>query len=333
VSARAGSPMLIDGLQFCRWSRTVFEQMREVGMSAVHATVAYHENFRKTVEYIIDWNRRFREHDDLILMGREAGDIDRARATNRTAIFLGLQTPMPIEDDLGLVEVLHTLGVRFTQVTYNNQSLLGTGWMEEHDSGLTGMGREAIREMNRLGMAIDVSHSAERTTLETIAASERPIAITHANPSWWRDTGRNKSNDILKALAARGGMLGLSLYPLHLKDGSDCTLASFTEMAARLADLIGTPHIGIGSDLCQDQPDSVVEWMRNGRWTFASAGIGVGRPVFPRQPDWFCDNRDFVKLRAGFAARGFSGTDIDGLMGGNWYEFFKRSFASLAPTR
>jgi membrane dipeptidase len=331
MSARARSPMLIDGLQFCRWSRTVFEQMRGAGLSAVHVTVAYHETFRKTVEHIVDWNRRFREYEDVILMGRQADDVDRARASNRTAIFFGLQTPMPIEDDLGLVEVLHALGVRFMQLTYNNQSLLGAGWMERQDGGLTRMGREVIAEMNRLGMAIDMSHSAERTTLETIATSERSIAITHANPSWWRDIARNKSDQVLKALAARGGMLGLSLYPLHLKDGSNCTLSSFTEMAARLAEQIGAAHIGIGSDLCQDQPDSVVEWMRNGRWTFAAVDDAAGRPAFPKQPDWFRDNRDFSKLRAGLTERGFANAEINGIMGGNWYEFFKRSFTPHSP--
>jgi membrane dipeptidase len=317
----APTPMLIDGLQFCRWSRKIFEQMREAGMSAVHATIAYHETFRKTAEHIVDWNRRFRAHEDLILMGRQADDIDRARASQRTAIFFGLQTPMPIEDDLGLIEVVHTLGVRFMQLTYNNQSLLGAGWMEPRDSGLTRMGREAIAEMNRLGMAIDMSHSAERTTLETIDASARPIAVTHANPSSWQATARNKSDAVLKALGSREGMLGLSLYPLHLRDGSHCSLESFTEMTARLADLIGVEHIGIGSDLCQDQPDSVVEWMRNGRWTFAG-----GEVKFPRQPDWFRDNRDFPRLREGFAARGFSTKEIDGILGGNWYDFFKQAF-------
>ena len=104
---------------------------------------------------------------------------------------------------------------------------------------------------------------------------------------------------MLKALAARGGMLGLSLYPHHLKGGSECTLESFTAMVARLADLIGVDHIGIGSDLCQDQPDSVVAWMRNGRWTKSDASIGLGAAVFPPQPAWFRDNRDFGKIRAG----------------------------------
>lgn len=220
-------------------------------MSAVHVTVAYHETFRKTVEHLVDWNRRFREHEDLILTGGTVADIDRARASGRTAIFFGLQNPLPIEDDLGLVEVLHTLGLRFMQLTYNNQSLLGSGWQEPHDGGLTRMGRAVIREMNRLGFAIDMSHGGERTTLDAIAASARPIAITHANPAWWRPTGRNVSRAVIEALAQSGGMLGLSLYPHHLKDGSDTTLEAFCAMAAEVAGLVGVRNLGIGSDLCQ----------------------------------------------------------------------------------
>jgi microsomal dipeptidase-like Zn-dependent dipeptidase len=325
----AKEPYLIDACQYCNWSETIFRQLREGKVDAVQVTVCYHEDFRETVENLIDWNRRFARFAELVMPARSAADIDAARASGRTAIFLGLQNASAIEDDIGLVEILHRLGIRVMQLTYNNQSLLGAGCYEAHDAGITRMGREAIVEMNRLGMLIDMSHSAERTTLEAIDLSARPIAVTHANPSSWHQVARNKSDAVLKALAAHGGMLGLSLYPLHLKGGSDCTLESFTEMVARLAELIGVGHIGIGSDLCQDQPDSVVEWMRSGRWTRSGADLGTGKAVFPRQPSWFRDNRDFGKLRAGLARRGFAEIEIDGIMGGNWYELFARSFEPL----
>ena len=319
-------PLLIDALQFCRWSRTIFEQMREAGMSAVHATVAYHESFRKTVEHLIDWNWRLKENSDLIIAGREAADIDRARQTGRTAIFFGLQNPSAIEDDLGLVAILHQLGIRFMQITYNNQSLLGSGWMEPVDGGLTRMGREVIREMNRLGMAVDLSHAGERTTLQAIEASERPVAITHANPAWWRATGRNVSKSVCRALAESSGMLGLSLYPHHLPDGSDTTLARFCEMAAAAAEIVGADRLGVGSDLCQDQPDHVVRWMREGRWTRPDPA-----PIaFPRQPSWFQDNRDFPRLRDGLVAGGFSETEAAQALGGNWRRFMAEAFAPSA---
>ncbi len=125
------------------------------------------------------------------------------------------------------------------QLTYNNQSLLATGCYEEVDTGVTRFGKQVITEMNRVGLVIDMSHSAERSTLEAIQLSDRPIAITHANPSWWHPALRNKSHELLSELTDAGGMLGFSLYPHHLKDSSECTVASFCEMVAESANRYG----------------------------------------------------------------------------------------------
>jgi len=220
------------------------------------------------------------------------------------------------------------LGVRFMQLTYNNQSLLATGCYEDEDSGVTRMGRQIIKEMNNVGMVVDMSHSAERSTLDAIEISERPIAITHANPYFWHPAKRNKSDDVLKALGQSGGMLGFSLYPHHLREKSECSLESFCEMIARTADLMGIDNIGIGSDLCQDQPDSVVEWMRVGRWT-KEIDYGEGSASnagFPVMPTWFKDNRHFGIIKSGLKAYGFSETDTAAVMGENWLRFYDNSF-------
>ena len=100
--------------------------------------------------------------------------------------------------------------------------------------------------MNRLGLAIDMSHSAEKSTIDAIEISEKPIAITHANPSFWHAAKRNKSNKLLKILSDSDGMLGFSLYPHHLKDGTNCSLESFCDMIARTADIMEPEKIGIG---------------------------------------------------------------------------------------
>ncbi len=319
---------LIDGLQYANWSEKIFRQMRAGGVDAIHVTITYHESFRETVLNIERWNRWFERFPDLIFQGFTAADIEIARQTGRTAIFFGSQNPSCIEDDIGLVEVLHRLGMRFMQLTYNNQSLLATGCYEAEDGGLTRMGREVVREMNRVGMVVDMSHSGERSTLEAIEHSTRPIAITHANPASWHPARRNKSDTVLKALAESGGMLGLSLYPHHLKGGSQCSLEDFCDLAARAIDVMGPANVGIGSDLCQDQPDSIVEWMRVGRWTKAiDYGEGsADAPGFPPMPDWFGDNRDFGTIAAGLAKRGLSEADVAGIMGGNWMRFFAQSF-------
>lgn len=321
---------LIDNLQYANWSEKIFREMRSGGVDAVHVTISYHENFRETVLNVEQWNRWFEQFPDLIFQGFTGDDVRRAKAEKRTAIFFGFQNPSPIEDDIGLVEIWHRLGARFMQLTYNNQSLLATGCYEAEDPGVTRMGREVIAEMNRVGIVVDMSHSAERSTLEAMEISSRPIAITHANPAFWKPALRNKSDAILKGLAETGGMLGFSLYPHHLNNGTDCTLADFCTMIARTAEIMGPQNIGIGSDLCQDQPDSVVTWMRNGRWT-KTLDYGEGSataPGFPRQPDWFQDNRDFGNIRQGLAATGLGAAEIDGIMGENWLAFYDRSFGA-----
>ena len=315
----------IDNLQYCNWSRKIFEINRSAGLDAVHVTIVYHEDFDELQLEIKKWEKLFHENSDLIFLGKNFQDIDKANKENKTAIFFGFQNCSPIEDDINLVEKVHQLGCRFMQLTYNNQSLLATGCYEKVDSGVTNFGREVIREMNRVGLVVDMSHSAEKSTLDAIEFSEKPIAITHANPSFWHPAKRNKSSDLLKILSDSGGMLGLSLYPHHLKDNTNCTLDSFCEMVAKTAEIMDVKKIGIGSDLCLDHPDTVVEWMRNGSWS-KSKNFGEGsknKPGFPKQPDWFLDARGFSNIEKGLKKVGFSDTETHGILGNNWYNFYK----------
>jgi membrane dipeptidase len=318
---------LIDNLQYANWSPEIFGQLRAGGVDAIHVTVAYHETFAELVGNLARWNRHFEDHPDLLLRGLEARDISRAQESGRTAVFFGLQTPGPIGDDLGLIEICHQLGIRFMQLTYNNQSLLATGHAEAQDAGLTRFGREAVAEMNRVGLAIDMSHAAERSTREAIDASARPVAITHANPHWWHPVPRNPSDAVLRALTGRGGVLGFSLYPHHLRGGSDCRLEAFCAMIAEAADRYGVDHLGIGSDLCQNQPDSVVHWMRTGRWYKPADDAEPAR--FPAMPCWFRDNRDWENIRAGLQKAGLAAAEVDGILGGNWLRFYETSFGPV----
>ena len=315
----------IDNLQYCNWSRDIFQINREANLDAVHVTLVYHEDYDEFIERTREWNKFFNENSDLIFLGKSFKDIEKANSEKKTAIFFGFQNCSPIEDDITLIEKVYEHGCRFMQLTYNNQSLLATGCYEKNDSGVTNFGREAIKEMNRVGIVIDMSHSAEKSTFDAIEISEKPIAITHANPSFWFKAIRNKSNELLKALASSGGMLGLSLYPHHLKDGSNCTLENFCEMIARTAEIMETKNIGIGSDLCINHPDNVVEWMRNGTWA-KNKNYGEGsknKPGFPKQPDWFLDARGFNNIEMGLKKVGFNEDERNGILGNNWYNFYK----------
>ncbi len=316
----------VDNLQYCNWSREIFEINNQAKLDAVHATICYHEDFDELQENIQNWNIFFQKNSDLIFQGKKSQDIKKAKSEDKTAIFFGLQNCSPIEDNIHYVEVLRNSGVLFMQLTYNNQSLLAKGCYESRDSGITRMGREVIKEMNRVGMIVDMSHSAELSTLEAIEISQRPIVVSHANPLFWHKGLRNKSDNVLKALNDSGGMIGFSLYPHHLKDSTNCTLESFCEMIAETTKRISLKQIGIGSDLCIRHPDSIVDWMRNGTWTKTKDfGEGsVNNAGFPPQPSWFEDARGFDNLEQGLLKVGFSEEETHDILGNNWYNFYRK---------
>ena len=316
----------IDNLQYCNWNEEIFKINNEAKLDAVHVTIAYHEDYDEVQKNVETWKEYFNSFSNLISHGNSYKDIDKAHKENKTAVFFGFQNCSPIEDDIHLVQSVRDIGAVFMQLTYNNQSLLATGCYENVDSGVTRMGREVIKEMNRVGIVVDMSHSAEQSTLDAIDISEYPIAITHANPFSWHESKRNKSDQVLKALNNSGGMIGLSMYPHHLKDGTNCTIESFCKMVAQTAELINVNQIGIGSDLCLGQPDSVVDWMRNGTWT-KSKDYGEGtkdNAAFPKQPDWFEDARGFNNIENGLKKIGFNDTEINGILGNNWYNFYRK---------
>lgn len=321
--------LMIDGLQYSNWSPELFRQMQEGGLSAVHATIAYHETARETLSRIGEWNRRFEAFPELIRPVRQASDIRLAHQEGRVGIFFGFQNCSPIEDDIDLVEIYRQLGVFIMQLTYNNQSLLASGCYESEDNGISRFGRQVIEEMNRVGMIIDMSHSAERSTLEAIELSTRPVIISHANPTSFHAAKRNKSDAVLRGIAESGGLLGFSTYPFHLRGGSACRLEDFCDMVARTADLMGVEHIGIGTDLCQQQPLQVLEWMRNGRWSKAK-DYGEGsadNADWPAPLQWFRDSRDFPVIARGLRERGFDEDEVRKIMGLNWLDLLERSTA------
>lgn len=315
---------VIDSLQSSDWNGELFQSLASSGMDAVHVTLAYWEDCNQTLEIIGQWNRWFREYSNLILPVYSVDDIARANRTSRTGIILGFQNSSPIEQNLDYVEIFHQLGIRIMQLTYNNQTLLGSGCFEEGDGGLTLFGKNVIREMNRVGMIVDLSHTNEQTSLDAIECSNHPVAITHANPLSYHNVPRNKSSRLLAALGESGGMLGFSLYPLHLENESDCTLESFCKMVAQTAELMGVQNIGIGSDLCLNWNDDQLEYMRAGTWDFQL----VDKPSWPPYPTWFNKFEDIQNIADGLGRYSFNKEEVRMILGGNWLRFFTSGFQS-----
>ncbi len=323
--------IIIDGLQYCKADRKYFQGLKDANITAVHVTLVYHEDTRQTLSGFAKWNKLFEQNTDLIMPVMNADDILLAKKNNLVGIFFGAQNCSPIDCEIGMIEVMRKLGLLIMQLTYNNQSLLATGCYENTDSGITRFGKQAIKEMNRVGMIIDMSHSAQKSTLEAIDISSRPICISHANPLFAHKGLRNKSDEVLKALAKKGGLLGFSLYPFHLPNKSACTLDDFCQMIAKTADLIGIDALGIGSDLCLNQPKSILEWMRNGTWS-KDMDYGEGNANDSGWPDglpWFKNPSGMKNIYLGLEKYGFKAEEIVKVMGENWLKFLENSLTKL----
>lgn len=314
----------IDGLQAGRVDRKTLEDMRAGDLSAVTVTLGFWEDATATMDNIGRWRDLARENSDLIRLVETPADIELAEEEGRTGVLLGLQNTDALQGRLRFAELFRLMGVLVMQLTYNNQNTFGGSCYEPSDSGLSRFGHELVREMNRIGMLIDLSHVGDRTSREVIEASTTPVAFTHANPTFLYDHKRNKSRGTLEALVARNGVLGLATYPNITGDWADSP-ERWTEMVERTVEAIGIDHVGIGTDLSPGLDESDYAWMRKGQWT-REANYGAGRPggpVLVPWPGWCNAPSKFPAFEAGLRSRGFSEEDTAKVMGGNFLRLYK----------
>jgi membrane dipeptidase len=190
----------------------VFEAMHQGGLTAANCTCSVWENFRGSVDNLVQWKRWFDENADLLLPVRTTEDVRRAKADGKVGVCLGWQNTSGIEDRLGYLALFKELGVGIMQLTYNTQNYSGSGCYESHDGGLSDFGREVVWEMNRLGILCDLSHVGPRTSSDVIEHSRKPVCYSHILPSGLKGHPRNKSDEQLKHLADHGGFVGVMIY-------------------------------------------------------------------------------------------------------------------------
>ena len=189
-------------------------------------------------------------HQDFIVRGETIEDIRRAKANGQIAFVATLEAATAIENEVDRLDILYGLGIRSTGIAYSEANTLGSGLKEARDGGLTEFGRQAVRRMNKLGIAIDISHSGDQTSLDTIAASEKPILITHAGARSLWNTKRMKPDDVIKACAAKGGVIGIEAAPhtTLTKMHPHHNIEGYMEHFEYCADLVGIDHVAFGPD-------------------------------------------------------------------------------------
>jgi len=189
-------------------------------------------------------------HQEFIVRGETIDDIRRAKENGQIAFIASLEAATAIENEVDRLDILYGLGIRSSGIAYSEANTLGSGLKEARDGGLTEFGRQAVRRMNKLGIAIDVSHSGDQTSLDTIEVSDKPIFITHAGARGLWDTKRMKPDTVLKAMAAKGGVIGIEAAPhtTLTKKNPKHSIESFMEHFEYCADLIGIDHVAFGPD-------------------------------------------------------------------------------------
>jgi membrane dipeptidase len=308
--------IVIDGLVISRFGRGVFEAMRAGGLTAANCTCSVWEGFRDTMVNLTEWQRWFREHDDLIVPVQQASDIRRAKADGRVGIILGWQNTSALEDRVDFVELFRRLGVGVMQLTYNTQNLVGSGCWESQDAGLSDFGRDVIDEMNRVGVLVDLSHVGAATSRDAVEHSRRPVAYTHCCPTGLKDYPRNKTDEELRRVADRGGFVGVATYPPFLPWGDDTTVDHCVEVFEYVINVVGEDAVGIGTDFTQDQDVHFFEWLRRDKGHGRT--LVPGKTRVPRLPRGLSRLDEYPNLTAAMERRGWPEPRIRKVLGENW---------------
>ncbi len=314
--------IVVDGLQINDWQPGIFDEMRKGGLTAVNCTCCVWEDFQATIDNVARFKKWVRESEFLRQI-YTVDDIRRTHDEGAVGIILGFQNTSALEANLAYLQIFHELGVRVMQVTYNTQNLIGAGAYETTDSGLTDFGREALAEMNRLGILADLSHVGAKTSRDVITHSSKPVAYTHVAPAALKEHPRTKSDEELRFIADHGGLAGACLLPAFMAAGNNATVEDYVDLIAHMVNTMGEDHVAIGTDFTQGHGKTFFEWLLRdkgyARWVTQASIKELMEPVLPRG---MAEIADFGNLTEAMLRRDWPETRIRKVLGENWLRIF-----------
>ena len=301
-------------------------------IDAIAVTACHFEcDFEQACQEVARWQERFMAPDSEWMQIETVTDFDLARAAGKVGAVLGWQNTRPIADRIDRLHLFYKLGLRVMQLTYNYRNMLGDGCLEPEGAGLTTYGRDVVKEMNRLGIAIDLSHVGYRTSMDAIEVSEKPCLITHANAHALSPLARNKPDALIKALVAKGGYIGASVYGPMNWDGDENRKPSIDDYLRHLdylAEVAGPENLGFGTDLAtgDNLPKIAFERTPPRRWEGINAFNRIFGEAIPER--YLSDVRshaDLPKVTEALVKHGWSEDQIRGSLGEN----FKRKLGEI----
>ncbi len=291
-----------------RFLRADYLRLKNSGITALHPAVGYTKGdiYAETLRDITGWNLFLEAHPEQFLRVDKVGDFERAKATGKIGIVIGQQNSVhfrTVED----VDRFYGLGQRVSQLTYVGNRI-GGGSTDSKDAGLTEYGAGIVARMNQVGMAVDISHCADRTSLDAIGASQRPVLITHSNcRKLVPNSSRCKTDETIRQMAQKGGVMGVTMVRGFVSAAGPATIDTVLDHIDHIARLVGVEHAGVGSDVDLEGRD----WPANAPRKYDLDGIDYSKKIFD--------------LTEGLVRRNYSSPSIGLILGGN----FKRALGAM----
>jgi membrane dipeptidase len=328
-----GNRVIVDGLNCAALTPEQVKRTLEGGVTAINLTIIRPwANFTDAMRGLAEQLEKIASMQQLALIATDVDDISRAKSEGKLAIIMGAQNSSLVEDDLRLLRILHRLGFRILQPTYNEQNQFGCGATVEPDEGLTELGRSWVNEMNRLGMVIDISHSGYRTCADIIDCSEDPVIFSHANARALCDSPRNKPDDLIRAIAERGGVTGAVTWSPALRHAQRPTLEDYLDQVQYIANLAGIEHVSFASDMAEGVYASAEEWDRkfgpNGMYPSVTGILGDWYTFEQRFPAGYETLAHTTRIWDGLRKRGYREGDVEKIMGGNLQRVYETVWQS-----
>jgi membrane dipeptidase len=289
---------------------------RSCGITGFHNSVGVGgaSAYDDALQFIAAWSGFVGRNTQVFTLVGKAGDLDAAKATQKIAVIMGLQNADEFREPKD-VKAFYELGLRCAQLTYNTQNLIGSGSTERVDGGISDYGEQIIKSMNEVGMLVDVSHSGDKTTLEAIELSPKPIAFTHSNCRALNNHPRLKTDEAIRKLAAKGGVMGITGVRMFVKDKEPTTVEDIVDHIDHVVKLVGIDHVGIGSDSDLMGYDH----MPPDQYKQLKAGYKASYAFRDKiDTDGFDHPRKVYDLTAALIRRGYSDSNIQAVVGGNF---------------
>ena len=303
-----------------------FQPFKDSGINIIHPAIGLGGTnaFETALRWFASWNAFIANNDSYFMRVDSSNDIDRVKKSGKLGVVLGLQNAQHFRSPAD-VDFFRSIGQRVSQLTYNSRNLIGNGATERRDEGISDFGVAIIERMNKVGMAIDVSHCGDRTTLDAFEISKKPVLITHSNArALVPGHPRVKTDEAIKKVGETGSVIGITGVRMFVKNDEPTTIEDFLNHFDHVRKLIGPEHLGVGSDIdlygYDKMPPEINKQLRAGY----KGSYGFREKIDIEGID---HPKRMFDLTEGLIRRKYSDADIVGILGGNFARVLKQIWA------